>query len=128
MNYTATARPLQREGMQRLAQVAAVLYQAQHELLANPDTDVYGLTLGDVVELVQDVLDLLPPGVPVRHQLACGEDPLRLLREAEVLLTGLTIAAYPPGTSPVVSQLIDAARNLATARGMPYPPPELSDE
>lgn len=128
MNTTSTATPPQREGIQRLAQVAAVLYQAQHELLRDPDRDVFGLTLGDVVELVDDVLGLVPAGVPVRHQPACGEDPLQLLREAEVLLTGLSIKAYPPGTSDVLIGLIDAARGLATRRGLPYPPPEVDDE
>lgn len=128
MNDTSTAPPLQREGTHRLAQVAAVLYQAQHELLSDPDTDVFGLTLGAVHGLVEDALQLLPPGLPVRHQVACGEDPLRLMREAEVLLTGLSIKAYPPGTSKVVIGLIDAARGLATRRGLPYPPPEVGDE
>ena len=121
-------RPGRREGVQRLAQVAAVLYQAQHELTADPKTDVYGLTLGAVHGLVEDVLDLLPPGVTVRHQVASGEDPVRLLYEAEVMLTRLSITAYPPGTSAVITRLIDAGRGLATRRGLPYPPPDLTDE
>lgn len=125
---TSTAHVGQRDGVQRLAQAAAVLYQAQHELTARPQTDVHGLTLGAVHGLVEDVLDLLPPGVAVRHQVACGEDPVRLLYEAEVLLTRRSITGYPPGTSTVITTLIDTSRGLATRRGLPYPPPELTDE
>ena len=119
----------QHEGIHRLSQVAALLYQAQHELLANPDRDpFYGLSLGAVMDVVDDVLEILPPGVEVEHRRARGDDPLLLLRQGEIVLTGLSIAAYPPGTSPLVSQLIDTAREMATRRGLPYPPPGGGDD
>lgn len=130
MNDDITDAPSrQHEGIHRLGQVAALLYQAQHEVMADPDKDpFYGLSLGAVMDVVEDVLEILPPDLEIEHRRACGDDPLLLLRQGEIVLTGASIAAYPPGTSPLVSQLIDTAREMAVGRGLPYPPPGGDDE
>lgn len=116
MNQIETSKA----GELKLQEAYGLVSQAVVESYERGDEGMWAL--GDLVPLRGEITLLLPSGTvyPAPPE-ANGADPLRLLEQAIKVISRGSVREYPVGTGVVLGRLIDAARDLARYRGVPYP-------